>query len=110
MKTPLLASVFLSSVPNAVAETTAELTTKLHSHCQAYGWPVNLVINLRIDLDGGKYHVFVPKAIENEVYALEYGNGTQKEGTHALQSFLSNLNNTDLDDKMFKQLLRIGLV
>lgn len=77
---------------------------------QAAGWPMKLVVNLRVQLDNGKYSYFIPKSIENEVYALEFGNGTQKDGQHILFNFLNNLHKTNLDDKMFQQLMKVGLV
>lgn len=105
----VLPNVFISSAGQAVAETTAELTINLHNYCHAHGWPVSVVMNLKVELDGGKYHIFVPKFVENEVYALEYGDGTKKRGTHALFSFLNNLSETTLDEAMAKQLITIGL-
>lgn len=71
---------------------------------------MKLVMNLRVQLDSGKYSIFVPKAIQDEVYALEYGNGTQSDGSHILFTFLNNLHTTDLDDQMFQQFMKVGLV
>lgn len=108
--TSLLAQAAVSSAGAAVEKTTDSLTRDLYKTCQAAGWPLNIVVQLRVQMDAGKYCIYVPKGIENEVYTLEYGNGTQKEGSHILFTFLNNLHSTNLDEEMFKGLMRVGLV
>jgi hypothetical protein len=106
----LVANVIASSVGKAAAAETQSLTRDLHTMLQAAGWPMKLVLNIKVQLDGGKYGYFIPKAIENELYDLEFGDGTKKEGQHLLFSFLNNLQDTDLDNKTFQQLMQVGLV
>ena len=66
-------SVLNRIVRKAEEQATEAYTEKLRSHALTYGWPQNLVSQMRMDYANGYHSIKYPQTIEEQILTLEYG-------------------------------------
>lgn len=103
---------------NLVAELYAEgysaaaskLTSQIRRHAFQMGWPTSISRHLVVDVDSsGKYVVRYPKQLSKAVNHIEYGDQNTPFNP-AIRSFLKNITDTDMENRIGMLLKKKGII
>lgn len=101
--------VLLDTYAKAAAKEAETLTANLRNYARQAGWPVSVVMQLKVsnDRDDGKWYVKYPRAIDGQVIDLEYGT-EQVPPNPVIRDFIRGMQ-PDLGDEWLSKLIEVGV-
>ena len=75
-------------ITKGAEEATAEYTAELRQHAERFGWPSEVVSQLKIIWDGKHHTIQFPEDLETKIRDLEHGSEPDWNSKPALTTFV----------------------